>query len=165
MKFIHSILIIISLSGCNLEVNTTNPQLSSSLFESINKGVFVCAFKASQLSTSKLDFIVEEAWVERVWKYSINSNNQRDVEIFDQRMLVIKGKNKDHELSSEKYLFTWFLEDEKDNSFQTQNGVYGVQLKDGKIPGQIKVYIKQMQKMDFKHTTTLSEIKLIKGCK
>ncbi len=169
MRLIFYLIAVGMLSGCNFlekfEINTVDPQLNSSIFQSINRGVFVCAYKEDTWNFSNKDLKIKEAWIEKGWKFIINDRGEKDMEILSYNNLVIRLEHS-RNLAHKNYLLTWLLNDEKNDSFESSNEVYGIEIESDSLPVKTKIYVEQMtNKMDFTHTKRLFEIYLIKGCK
>ena len=64
------ITILIFNLNCNLDINTTDPQSSTSLTASKKDNLFLCEYGAKNISNSL--FIVKAAWIESSWKNKLS---------------------------------------------------------------------------------------------
>jgi hypothetical protein len=85
MKILLTLYILL-ITGCNLDVNTSDPQVSNSLEDSKKDKLFIKEFT---VDTTRSSCLVDEAWVEFSW---INKLNQGKVlkSKFDEIQLALK---------------------------------------------------------------------------
>lgn len=136
--------ITIFMIRCNLGINTTDPQSSSNIEQSIEKGLFVGRYEVKKLPDSI--FNVEEAWVEYTWKNDLSNgklNTKRTNEI--QLNLKIKESNASI-LKQDNYLIDWEMEETINGYFGKSNGVYVLLLKSNNLPDSLTVAINRIPK-------------------
>jgi hypothetical protein len=126
-------------SSCSYDINTVDPQSSTSIALSKKDGLYVCEFSAD----NGLGFVsrVDEAWVEIVW-FNQLTGGKREKRKIDEVQLSLKLKDfSDSNFKRDEYIVNWLMKDNKDKVLGRSNGVYVLPLDKKQIPDSIRISV------------------------
>ena len=127
-----------TLMGCNLEVNTVDPQASSTIEESKRDGFFLKEYKADQLRQGF--FEIKEAWVEYVWKNQLVNDKIVKTKTGGLQLNLKLEMFMNNEFKEKRYLLDWEMKN-TNGFFGKSNGVYMLYLKDQELPDSFNITI------------------------
>ncbi len=131
-------------TGCGLEVNSVDPQASSSLHMSMDDKLFLQEYTVKDLPTDL--FSVKEAWAEYVWKNKVDSNGKVTKVKTGGLQINLKCDGfMNKEFRNEKYLIDWEMVDENKNYFGKSNGVYILFLKGEELPDRVDMAVNKLE--------------------
>ena len=125
-------------TGCNLEVNTVDPQASSSINESKNQKVFLKQYNVLSKDTSCL---VNEAWVEYAWKNELDDSKKIRKELGGTQLVLNLDLQK-LPVEINGYLISWELIESTYGKFGSSNGVFVLNLKGQVHPNKFQIYLR-----------------------
>ena len=129
---LFGIVILTMIASCNLEVNTTDSQASTTIRESKKNKMFV-----EQVSVLEDSCGIREAWIENIWKNTFETESGKERLGGDQ--LVVRLNFNKVQVDPYKYLFDWKLVSKELGTFGGVNGVCIAELDIVKIPDVITV--------------------------
>jgi hypothetical protein len=135
-------LCIMSVTSCNLEVNTSDPQASTDIESSRKDGFLVRKYE--HFSDIDSLFKIQEAWIEHSWKYSL-VGNKKVKEKFDDLQFDFKlSKFKGPFFRDDNYLVDWRIQNDTNEYVGQSNGVYVLFLKGTEIPKKISFTVRKL---------------------
>jgi hypothetical protein len=124
-----------------IEVNTVNPQTCKSIKQSKENSVFIAEY-ILDTSASKNKIIIQEAWIETVWKNSFIDNKQKIENLGGIQLALSTNSFKEVGYDETSFLLNkWKLKIDKEElqGSGKGNGVFIFYLKDDSLPNKIKV--------------------------
>lgn len=143
MKFFGFMLFIVLFYGCNLGVNTVDPQLSENSAVSRKGKVFINKYSVVQKPYQF--FNIKEVWSEYVWKKAIE-NGQITKSILTDKQLVFNVDDDSSKLKLEQFNTDWKVDFASPIiSYALQKNVYGIRFNSTKIPDSTMLNIMLMK--------------------
>jgi hypothetical protein len=139
IKIRSLVALILFGSSCRYDINTVDPQSSTSIAYSKRDGLYVCEFLAE--NGIRFDPSVEEAWVEHVWfnQLTIGKWAKRKT---DEVQLSLKLRDfSDSNFKRDRYIVSWLMKDNKNKVLGRYNGVYVLPLDKNQIPDSISISV------------------------
>ncbi|HYF31809.1 MAG TPA: hypothetical protein VD993_11880 [Chitinophagaceae bacterium] len=136
MRF--SLLIALFLISCNADVNTVDPQASSSIENSKKDSFFIQEYN----STSRFAD-VKEAWVEYKWKNEASLFSKSKVRTTGVQLNIKVNDFKNPEFDENEYFITWEMVVPGIGTIGTGNGVYSLSINTGRVPDSVKIEVKK----------------------
>jgi len=126
-------------SSCSYDINTVDPQSSTSIANSKRDGMYVCEYspEGGLVTISS----VKEAWVEHVWYNQVSVGNRKKRRIDEVQLNLNLGDFKDSSLRRDEYLVNWLMKDDMDRVLGMSNGLYVLSLDKRQIPETIRVSV------------------------
>lgn len=138
MKVLIGLFIFI-VAGCNISVNTVDPQSSRNMLTSKKDGFFIAEYKLDTSYSRVVD--INEVWVEQSWKNQANYAEKSKVKTGDNQLNVSIKKFDDDSLIHEKYFIDWEMEVPGVGIVGYSNGLYTLFVPG--VPDVVQVDIKQ----------------------
>jgi hypothetical protein len=129
------------LFSCNAEVNTVNPQASSTIESSKKDGFFIQEYYLDSSSSDIVD--IKEAWIEYKWKNEANVLSRSKVKTSGVQLNIKVNRFKQPDLDEKKHFITWEMEVSGIGVIGTGNGVYTIFINNGRVPDSLQVNIKE----------------------
>jgi hypothetical protein len=133
------LIFILFLTGCNIGVNTSDPQASQTIKASQKDKLFIKAFK---VDTIKSSLFIDEAWIEFSWR-----NKVKYGKVFKFRpggiQLVLKFNPKTFSLDPYKYLLNWEFIDSIYGPLASYDGLYTLELNEKVMPTNFEIYLQR----------------------
>lgn len=127
------IFFVLILSGCNLDIDTSDPMASKTINDSKKDGFFLREYNASSTDTS---YKIKEAWIEHIWFNEVKGFRvyKKSVQSIQLNLRVASLP-----LNGNEYFLNWEMADSTYGIFGTSNGCYVLDLKQEKIPDSFKI--------------------------
>ena len=149
---IASAVIIISLTGCNFDVNTSDPQESPNILQSKKSKLFLAQYELMDMAPPV--FEIKEAWMEKSWKWKTNYGFKEKVETGRYQLNLLLHSFIDTNFKNNEYGLKWKMENELNGYFRSSGNVYTISIKKLIIPDTLNILIEQMNE---DRTTKYSE--------
>lgn len=150
---------IVVLQGCYLDTNTTDPQSSPNIENSIKNDLFINEYKMG--STDNPKFQVKSAWVEECWKYkqSIFLRPSKQKTGCYQLNLIINNLDS---IFRNDYGQKWDLKVESYGYFRNSaDSIYSLSYYPSHLPDSFDIIVEQygkdFTKIPFAHFTVLKK--------
>ncbi len=128
-------LFFFSCIGCNLDINTSDPQASRSIEKSKGRKVFLKEYSANGIHDS---CIVFEAWVEYAWRNEVKGST-KTIKTFPETQLMLIFDWKKFPLDLNKFSIDWEISDSLYGKFGSGNGGFILDLKENELPDKFTI--------------------------
>jgi hypothetical protein len=143
----YSILIIISIAilpftSCNLDVNTSDPQESTSISQSKKSDLFISEYELKTIDSPI--FKIKEAWMEKSWKWEVNYGIKERVETGRYQLNLLLDSFIDSNFKNNEYGIKWKMENKLNGYFRSTGNVYTLSIKQLILPDTLNISIEQI---------------------
>jgi len=139
--FIISIAIF-SLTSCNLDVNTSDPQQSASISQSKKNNLFISEYELERIDNPI--FKIKEAWMEKSWKWEVNYGIKERMETSRYQLNLLLDSFIDSNFKNNEYGIKWEMENKLNGYFRSTGNVYTVSIKPLILPDILNISIEQI---------------------
>lgn len=150
--------ILLFFSRCNFDVDTSDPQASSSIMISKKNNLFLSEYKSTPNYFSI--FKIREAWIEKSWRNQLNYWQVVKEETGGNQLNLILDSFINPKFKNDEYILNWRMEDNVNGSLGKSGNVYSLFLKEQYLPDTFNITIEQIN--EDRTTKNLDTFKIIK---
>lgn len=132
---------ILFLIGCNLDVNTSDPQASNSIKDSKKDKLLI---KVLSIDTTKSSCFIDEAWIEYSWRNQVKYGKLSKFKPGGIQ-LVIKSNQELFSLDPAEYLWSWEFVDSVYGPLASYSGLYTLGLNEKHYPNSFEIYLEKQR--------------------
>ncbi len=146
MKYLNLSLFLIAViifSGCNLDVNTSDPQESPNIYQSKKDKLFLSGYELKNIEIPV--FKIKEAWMEKCWKWKLNYSffkEKKEIDCYQLNLLLDSFINPNFKDS--QYGIKWEMENELNGYFSSSGNLYSLTLKQKILPDTFNIIVVQI---------------------
>jgi hypothetical protein len=156
--FILVFLLFVCKLVCNLDVDTSDPQVSPRSESSKEDKFYVTNYQSFQVPDSI--FRIKEVWVEFAWKYEINFGFISKVRTGGYQLILKLDSFINPKFMKNEYNLNWLMEEKSNGYFEQSNGVYSLPFKKQELPDKVVVVVNTIN--ENKTQTSFAQFILIK---
>lgn len=124
---------------CNLEVDTSDPQLSESIEKSKQDHFFIAEYSLADSLNRFMD--ITEVWAEHVWFNKVDKWRVSKQSISGIQLNLKVDNFYDSAFELKDYMRTWIMKDDNDNFVGQSNGLFNMSFKDKMAPEVVEIII------------------------
>ncbi len=122
----YFVMMMFTFLGCNLDVNTSDPQFSRDIQTSKKDRFYLCAYEG--VNQSPILFKIKEAWLEYSWKNQVNLWRKIKVKTGWYQLNFKLDSLINSDFKNDEYLINWRME-AKSYGYISSSDVYSLALK------------------------------------